>query len=237
PLAEWMRTALGITGADDAATAESRARRTLTRLANASADRPISAATIDRLLALLGLVEWAPLGPRDAAAPGAGPGSRDPFVDAVAAVLAALAADGPLVLVVDDAQWAAGDLLRSLAHLVDELPGRVLLLAAGRSDLLGQEWWDRLPHLEILPLAPLDDTAAERLLRAYVGGAQLDVVTRDVLLGRAQGNPFFLAELLHLLVDRGLLRRVGEDWRLTGDLPREMLPAGVQAVLAARIAT
>jgi len=54
-------------------------------------------------------------------------------------------------------------------------------------------------------------------------------------LGRAQGNPFFLAELLHLLVDRGLLRRVGEGWRLAGELPREMLPAGVQAVLAARI--
>src|SRR6058998_2313505 len=94
-----------------------------------------------------------------------------------------------------------------------------------------------MPGLEVLPLAPLDDSAAERLLRAYLGGAQLDPVTRDVLLGRAQGNPFFLAELLHLLVDRGLLRRVGEGWRLTGDLPREVLPAGVQAVLAARIDT
>ena len=56
-----------------------------------------------------------------------------------------------------------------------------------------------------------------------------------MLLERAQGNPFFLAELLHLLVDRGLLRRDGEGWRLTGELPRDVLPAGVQAVLAARI--
>jgi class 3 adenylate cyclase/tetratricopeptide (TPR) repeat protein len=237
PLAEWMRTAFGITEADDAATAESRVRRTLARLARGNADRPLSAAMTDRLLALLGLVEWAPLGPRDAATPGATAGSRDPFVDAVAAVLAALVVDGPVVLVVDDAQWAAADLLRSLAQLVEGIPGPVLLVAAGRSDLLGQQWWDRLPALEILPLAPLDDTAAERLLRAYVGGAQLDDVTRDVLLGRAQGNPFFLAELLHLLVDRGLLRRVGEGWRLSGELPREILPAGVQAVLAARIDT
>jgi tetratricopeptide (TPR) repeat protein len=38
-----------------------------------------------------------------------------------------------------------------------------------------------------------------------------------------------------LLVDRGLLHRIGDGWRLTGDLPREVLPAGVQAVLAARI--
>ena len=56
-----------------------------------------------------------------------------------------------------------------------------------------------------------------------------------MLLGRAQGNPFFLSELLHLLVDRGVLRRVGDGWRLDGELPRGVLPAGVQAVLAARI--
>src|SRR4051812_16944330 len=219
PLAHWVRMAFGITDADDAAVAEARARRTLTRLSRASVERPISAATTDRLLALLGLVEWAPLGPRDAATPGSGAGSRDPFVDAVASVLAALVADGPLVLVIDDAQWAAEDLMRSMAQLVAELPGPVLLVAGGRSDVLGQPWWDRMPGLEVLPLAPLDDSAAERLLRAYLGGAQLDPVTRDVLLGRAQGNPFFLAELLHLLVDRGLLRRVGEGWRLTGELP------------------
>ena len=235
PLAEWMRTVFGITDADDAATAESRARRTISRLSRP--ERPVSAAMTDRLLALLGLVEWAPLGPRDAATPGTSTGSRDPFVDAVAAVLAALLLEGPLALVVDDAHWAAPDLLRSLGQLAEELPGPVLLVAAGRSDLLGLEWWERLPELEMLPLAPLDDTAAERLLRAYLGGAQLDPVTRDVLLGRAQGNPFFLAELLHLLVDRGLLRRVSESWRLSGDLPREILPAGVQAVLAARIDT
>jgi tetratricopeptide (TPR) repeat protein len=92
-----------------------------------------------------------------------------------------------------------------------------------------------MPDLEVLPVAPLDEAASERLLRAYLDGAELDADTRDLLLDRAQGNPFFLAELLHLLVDRGLLRRDGEGWQLVGDLPREVLPAGVQAVLAARI--
>src|SRR4051812_1320485 len=160
PLAEWMRTAFGITDSDDVTTAEARARRTLARLARGSADRPISAATTDRLLALLGLVEWAPLGPRDAAAPGAAANARDPFVDAVTAVLAARVVDGPLLVVVDDGQWAAPDLLRSLTQLVDGLPGPAMLIVGGRSELLGQEWTDRLPGLEVLPVAPLDDAAA-----------------------------------------------------------------------------
>ena len=236
PLAEWIRVVVGISDADDAAAAEAKARRTLARLAEPGADAPAPAATVDRLLALLGVVVWAPLGPRDAATPGhldAGP--RDPFVDAVATVLRGLLVDGPLVLVIDDAQWATPELLRALARLTDALRGPVLVVAIGRSELLGHDWWSRLPALEVLPVAPLDDVASERLLRAYLGGAELDPDTRDVMLARAQGNPFFLAELLHLLVDRGLLARVGDGWRLTGELPREILPAGVQAVLAARI--
>jgi len=236
PLAEWMRVAFGITEEDDAPAAETKARRTLARLAVPAADQAAPAATADRLLALLGMVEWAPLGPRDAATPGqveAVP--RDPFVDAVVTVLRGFLVDGPLVLVVDDAQWATPDLLRALGRLTDALSGPVLVVAVGRSDLLGQDWWSRLPGLEVLPVAPLDDTASERLLRAYLGGADLDPDTRDTILARAQGNPFFLAEMLHLLVDRGLLQRAGDGWRLAGELPREVLPAGVQAVLAARI--
>jgi len=236
PLAEWMRVAFGITEDDDIAAAEAKARRTLSRLAGSGGDLPVAAATTDRLLALLGMVEWAPLGPRDNATPGqAEPVLRDPFVDAVATVLRGLLIDGPVVLVIDDAQWATADLLRALGRLTDTLDGPVLVVAVGRSDLLAQGQWARLPALEVLPVAPLDDLASERLLRAYLGGAELDPQTRDAILTRAQGNPFFLAELLHLLVDRGVLSRVGDAWRLSGELPREMLPAGVQAVLAARI--
>ncbi|HEU5033563.1 MAG TPA: adenylate/guanylate cyclase domain-containing protein [Mycobacteriales bacterium] len=234
PIAEWMRTAFGVAASDPAATAEVKARRTLARLSQAT-DRPMSAAVLDRLLALLGLAEWTPVGPRDTAMPGVVEVPRDPIVEAVGVVLAALASGGPLVLVVDDAQWAPPSLLGALSRLSADVPGPTLLVVVGRSDSVGPDWWDRLPALELLPVAPLDDAASERLLRAYLGGAELDPATRAMLLDRAQGNPFFLAEMLHLLVDRGLLRRVGDGWRLVSELPREMLPAGVQAVLAARI--
>jgi class 3 adenylate cyclase/tetratricopeptide (TPR) repeat protein len=235
PLAEWVRTAFGVTDSDDAATAEVKARRTLARLAVASTERPVPPVVADRLMALLGLAASAPIGPRDSAAPGTGGGARDPIVDAVAVVLGALAAEGPLVLVVDDAQWAAPTLLAALGHLSEDVSGSVLLLVLGRSDVLEHDWWSRLTDVEVLPVVPLDEAASERLLRAYLGGADLEAAAAEVLIARAQGNPFFLAELLHLLVDRGLLRRTGDGWELSGELPRDVLPAGVHAVLAARI--
>jgi class 3 adenylate cyclase/tetratricopeptide (TPR) repeat protein len=235
PFADWMRTAFGITEDDDVESAVSRVRRTITRLAALEDARPVTSQMTDRLLALLGLVEWAPIGPRDAATPGTIEVSRDPMVEAVASVLAALTVEGPLVLVIDDAHWATGDLLNAIPTLAEELQAAVMFVSVGRPDLLTVPWWEQMPDPELLPVSPLDEAASERLLRAYLDGAELEPETRDLLLSRAQGNPFFLAELLHLLVDRELLRRDSNGWHLVGELPRDVLPAGVQAVLAARI--
>jgi class 3 adenylate cyclase/tetratricopeptide (TPR) repeat protein len=233
--ADWVRTAVGITDSDDVEASISRVKRTVTRLAHPALRRPLNTSTADRLLALLGLVEWAPVGPRDTATPGGGETVIDPLAEAVIDLVNALGSEGPLLLVVDDAQWGTPSLLAALGRLAIEFHGPALFVTVGRSDLMAADWWDQMPDLEVLPVVPLDEPASERLLRAYLGGAELDHETRELLLDRAQGNPFFLAEMLHLLVDRGLLRRDGDGWRLTGELPRGVLPAGVRAVLAARI--
>ncbi|MFL6238818.1 MAG: AAA family ATPase [Actinomycetes bacterium] len=234
PLADWVRTVCGITVADlgDLDRMAERVRRTLARLEPMAGN-----ATVESLLALVGLTEGERPPPRETAAPGAATTYED-TAPAVAALLSALATTGPVLLVVDDLQWAVPALLDALVTVAEQLSGPVLLVASGRSDLLSPlgrtDWWQALPEPELLPVLPLERVSAERLLRAYLGGAELDSGVRDVLLGRAEGNPFFLAELLHLLVDRGLLRRVDEGWLLVGELPDDVLPVGVQAVLTAR---
>jgi len=242
-IAEMVRTACGIGDSDDAGTARDRVARTVARLEHPAYAGPVPRAMGERLRVLLGLeVDQAAL-PREAATPGA-PTGGDPVRQAVAALFTALAEDGLLLLVLDDLHWATPKLLEGLLDVVSQCHGRLLLLGVGRPDMLevsaGADegrWWERLPQVEVLPLLPLEEGATERLLRAYLGSptGELDAGVRTALLSRAQGNPFFLAELLHLLVDRGLLVRDGERWVLEGELPEGLLPAGVQAVLAARI--
>jgi class 3 adenylate cyclase len=238
PVLEMVRTACGIGADDDAETARERVRRTVGGLAHPGPGAWAQGIFADRLLALLGLGDDEALAMPSGATPG-DPGS--PEIETAAAVgglFQALAADSPLVVVVDDLHWAGAGLLDLLAGAVARVDGPLLLVASARRELLTEAhgvWLRALPRGTMLPLDPLEDAAAERLLRAYLGGASLDEAPRTALLSRAQGNPFFLAELLHLLVDRGVLRSEGGGWCLTGDLPEDVLPAGVHAVLAARI--
>jgi class 3 adenylate cyclase/tetratricopeptide (TPR) repeat protein len=246
-VAEMVRTACGIGEADDVETARERVRRTVGRLEHPAYSGVVPRAMAERLSALLGLEPGDVGAPRDAAAPGAAVGG-DQVRQAVAALFTALAVDGPLVLVMDDLHWATPVMISGLLDVVAQTQGGVLLVGVGRPDMLelptrdgdaGERapWWEALPDVEVLPLVPLEDTATERLLQAYLRTptGQVDPSVRSALLSRAQGNPFFLAELLHLLVDRGALVREGERWAVSAELPEGLLPAGVRAVLAARI--
>jgi len=243
-VADMVRTACGIAEHDDVPAARARVARTVARLSAPESGAALPASVGERLLALLGLEEQQLPELPDRATPGV-PVGGDTVREAVAALFSALAADAPLLLVLDDLHWAGPVLVEGLLDVARQVRGQVLLLALGRPDMLDgarpDGWWRALPGAELVVLPPLQDGSSERLLRAYLGvpAGGLDERARDALLRRAQGNPFFLAELLHLLVDRGVLRRAGQHWELAGSWEERdweaLLPAGVQAVLAARI--
>jgi class 3 adenylate cyclase/tetratricopeptide (TPR) repeat protein len=250
-LAEMVRTACGIDEDDDMETARTQVERTVARLGHPSYSGLVPAAMAERLQLLLGL-DVEPTGP-EVIGPGGG-GTADQMRQAFAALVSALGQEGPLLLVVDDLHWATPALLSGLVDVLRQVTSGCLLLGIGRSDLLdlpsaasngppgaggvpSGRWWEALADVEVLPLLPLEESATERLLRAHLGSPEdsIDPAARAALLSRAQGNPFFLAELLHLLVDQGTLVHSGGRWVLAGELPEEFLPAGVHAVLAARI--
>ncbi|HVF06108.1 MAG TPA: adenylate/guanylate cyclase domain-containing protein [Frankiaceae bacterium] len=238
PVLEIVRTACGIGDNDAADVARDRVRRTVARLDHPAGGAWAQGMFADRLMAVLGLGDDENLSLRATATPGDPGGPEREAATAVTGLLQALANEGALVVVVDDLHHSSAPLRSLLSTALARVEGPLLLVSAARSDVLTAEhtdWLQRLPNASVLPLEPLEEVAADRLLRAYLGGSALDDASKATLLTRAQGNPFFLAELLHLLVDRGVLSREGDAWRLVGDLPADVLPAGVHAVLAARI--
>ena len=136
------------------------------------------------------------------------PGEDDrlQLFESVAAVLAELGAQTPVVVVLEDLHWAdrsSRDLLRYLlARLADE---PVAVVASYRADDLHRRHplrpllaeLVRLPGVERLELGPLPDADVGRLVRDLARGAgPVSAATVEDVVARAEGNAFFAEELL-----------------------------------------
>ena len=158
--------------------------------------------------------------------------ARDRLQAAWVEFVTELAGQRPLVVLVEDVHWAEEPLLDLLERIADDVHGPLLLLATARPDF-ARAWGARIDAETIL-LEPLPADAAASLVDALVSG-DLPHNVRELVVERAEGNPFFVEEVLGNLIDAGVLTRENGGWR-AGELPSGFeIPDSVQAVLAARI--
>src|SRR5439155_7889199 len=86
-----------------------------------------------------------------------------------------------------------------------------------------------------LSLAPLVPEEAAQLVSSLLGEANVPEEVRDRVLAHAEGNPFFLEEMLNMLIDEGVLERQNGGWVSTDRLADVSIPDSVHGVIAARI--
>jgi class 3 adenylate cyclase len=165
------------------------------------------------------------------------------YVAAAHRLLRALAARGPVVLVCEDLHWAdpaSIEVVRQLLPLASQLP--ILFLAALRADtdsagwaLIGQArelFGDALAELRLEPLSEADSrTLVANLLEIE----SLPDHVRGVILSRAEGNPFFVEEVVRMLIERGVIVARGDRWVATGDIGTVEIPETLHGLLLARI--
>jgi predicted ATPase len=140
----------------------------------------------------------------------------------------------PLLLVFEDLHWIDSETQAVLDSLVESLPtARVLLLVNYRPEY--QHSWSSKTSYTQIRLDPLPEASAESLLQALLGPDPGLLPLSQLLIGRTQGNPFFLEESVRTLVETGVL--VGERgaYHLAQLRDTMHVPPTVQAMLAARI--
>ncbi|MCB9633171.1 MAG: AAA family ATPase [Sandaracinus sp.] len=163
---------------------------------------------------------------------------------ALTEVLETVTEDQPVLLVLDDLQWADASSLDALRYLERELTSRARLLVLGTHRL--EEPLAALDRFDVsrVVLDRLDEDDAERMVDAMLaspsrleGDADHDSLARYVA-SQSEGNPFFVAEYLRAALEGGLLRRDADGrWTLAREGPvRLTLPRTLRALVERRLA-
>ena len=233
PLVEILRAACGISLDDDAIVAGAKLTDRITGLlADGALPEDDVAATIFALATMAGIPM--PGNPLDDARPlavRAELGRRWP------AFASALAAGGPVVLVVEDLHWANGLLVDMLERILDRASGPLLLLATARPEFAEAETTLNVGRREAasVSLRPLDAGQGAELLDALLPDRRIPAETEAAILSTAEGNPLFVEEIVARLVETGALVRDDEGWRTARDTISLAIPDTIHGVLAARI--
>ncbi|HTT86298.1 MAG TPA: AAA family ATPase, partial [Acidimicrobiales bacterium] len=166
---------------------------------------------------------------------------------AVVALVEHVAAEAPVVLVLDDLHWADAPTLQLLRHMAGHLVGRVLVVGTYRDVELSASQpltqtlaaFARESRVTRLALSGLDDTEVISLMEAAAGHAMdgEGVDLAHALYRETDGNPFFVAEVLrHLVETRAIVQDETGRWVPTRELAAAGLPDSVRQVIGARVA-
>ena len=166
---------------------------------------------------------------------------------AVVGLLTQISSDQPVVIVLDDLQWADRGSLQLLNHMVSfELPMRVLVLATYRDSELSHASalvealgaLRRQIGVSRIELTGLDDSGVVTLMEAASGQTldDAEVGLAHAIYRETDGNPFFVIEVLRHLTETGAI--VQDDtgrWVRSERLQEGSLPDGVREVIGARV--
>ena len=151
--------------------------------------------------------------------------------------LAAIARD-PVVLVIDDLQWAEPavfDILDGLAERAEDAP--LLLVSVARPQLLETHpgWGGGRANAATITLDALSGEDTATLISRLLDVDDLPADLRARVVLRSEGNPLFCEEFLRMLIDEGRVERVGDRWRATASAADVRVPESIHALLAARL--
>ena len=172
-------------------------------------------------------------------------GLRRQFFWAVRSWLEIMAQREPLVLVFTEAHWADEASLALLKYCLPLcLTEKILFVVVYRPERTTPVWnfkhyveTEYNHRLISLELCSLTETESSNLIEQMIGAQALSEQARAQILEKSNGNPYYLTELIHSLVDQGLLVRdaVSGVWHTLEDEVPFTLPDSLKGLLLARI--
>ena len=233
PWRQIIREAVGAQEGDEPDTVRERLRLAYDRHGLPSADLPF----LEALLGVEGEASSRLVRSLD------GEALRQRLVEATRSYIGVLAQTAPVVLVLDDLHWAdesSVELLLSMTELVESAPLLVICLMRPDKDAASWSILERARNrlggrfTEIV-LEPLDAEHSHELLGNLLYIEDLPASVHDLILQKAEGNPFFVEEVIRTLIDSRHIVRENSHWRARREIINVAIPDTLAGLLSARI--
>lgn len=149
----------------------------------------------------------------------------------------------PLVLVCEDAHWADTSSAELIGGMLERIRQSATVLVIVTRPDRQSHGWDIIARADRelgdafteAQLQPLDADNSRQLVANLLEIESLPEDLRELVLDRAEGNPFFIEEVVRMLVDRNLVQEIAGRWVASSEITSLDVPETLRGLLASRI--
>lgn len=165
---------------------------------------------------------------------------RERGVEAVLDTLRAAERENPVLILLEDVHWADDASLDLVSTLLTREKGlRLFVLALARPTLYERRpsWGEGLECHRRIDLGLLSKWDSRKLVEDILSRVEdLPASLRDMVVNGSEGNPFYVEELIRMLIEDGVVDRSGEKWKVNAArLAEAKVPSTLVGVLQARL--
>jgi tetratricopeptide (TPR) repeat protein/class 3 adenylate cyclase len=159
---------------------------------------------------------------------------RHAIVEALASIFARLAARQPTLFILEDWHWHDDPSEQVLKHLAERLPRQALTMVLTARPEYSVSWAEFDHHVP-MGLMPLDVGDSESIMRSVFKADMLPQGLGRLVHERTSGNPLFIEEICHSLIEDGRVAVQEGNARLTRPLDDLLLPETIQSIIQSRL--
>ena len=159
---------------------------------------------------------------------------RGRIFEALRDLFVSISPNKPLILAVEDLHWIDKTSEEFLGYLIGGLANTCILLILLYRPRFTHPWGSRSNYNRI-GLPQLTANSSTELIQAILEGGEVIPELRRLILGKAEGNPLFLEELTHGLLENGSIERKGKKYILSREATDIEVPDTIQGIIASRI--
>jgi class 3 adenylate cyclase/tetratricopeptide (TPR) repeat protein len=159
---------------------------------------------------------------------------REKTFEALRDLLIRVSHEKPLVLAVEDLHWIDRTSEEFLDYLIGWLPNTPILLILLYRPEYTHQWGSKSYYTQI-GLVQLGTASSSELIRAILEEGEVVPELKQLILDRAAGNPLFMEEFTHTLLENGSIEKRNEHYVFNRKPSEIQVPDTIQGIIAARM--